>query len=215
MATMSSSGDRTVRDELLHAAVGLLDDHGPDALQTRKVSSAAGTSTMAVYTHFGGMRALIAEVAEEGRRQFDIALTGTADTDSGGRHVVLRRRLPQLRHRTAAHVSADVLHTSAPGSTRRGGLSRARRGGLSRAGRGQGQLQDQKRNDGRRASNLRRPTDPRCRAPDRARSRNFVNSTSLASIQAARSGGASALPRISWAKPRGQSVMLSQWDLPV
>jgi AcrR family transcriptional regulator len=60
---------------MLHAAVDLLDDHGPDALQTRKVASAAGTSTMAVYTHFGGMRGLIAEVAEEGLRQFDAALT--------------------------------------------------------------------------------------------------------------------------------------------
>jgi AcrR family transcriptional regulator len=60
---------------MLHAAVGLLDEHGPDALQTRKVASAAGTSTMAVYTHFGGMRSLIAEVAREGLRQFDAALT--------------------------------------------------------------------------------------------------------------------------------------------
>jgi AcrR family transcriptional regulator len=60
---------------MLHVAVGLLDEHGPDALQTRKVAGAAGTSTMAVYTHFGGMRALIAEVAEEGLRQFDAALT--------------------------------------------------------------------------------------------------------------------------------------------
>ncbi len=72
---MTSETQRSVRDEMLHAAVGLLDDHGPDALQTRKVASAAGTSTMAVYTHFGGMRALIAEVAEEGLRQFDAALT--------------------------------------------------------------------------------------------------------------------------------------------
>ena len=60
---------------MLNAAVGLLDDEGPDALQTRRVASAAGTSTMAVYTHFGGMRGLIAEVAEEGLRQFDAALT--------------------------------------------------------------------------------------------------------------------------------------------
>jgi AcrR family transcriptional regulator len=60
---------------MLHAAVGLLDEHGPDALQTRKVASAAGTSTMALYTHFGGMRSLIAEVAREGLRQFDAALT--------------------------------------------------------------------------------------------------------------------------------------------
>jgi AcrR family transcriptional regulator len=72
---MTSQTQRSVRDEMLHAAVGLLDDHGPDALQTRKVAGAAGTSTMAVYTHFGGMRDLIAEVAEEGLRQFDAALT--------------------------------------------------------------------------------------------------------------------------------------------
>jgi AcrR family transcriptional regulator len=60
---------------MLHAAVGLLDDQGPDALQTRKVAGAAGTSTMAVYTHFGGMQGLISEVALEGLRQFDAALT--------------------------------------------------------------------------------------------------------------------------------------------
>lgn len=72
---MTSDVQRSVREEMLHAAVGLLDEHGPDALQTRKVAGAAGTSTMAVYTHFGGMRGLIAEMAEEGLRQFDAALT--------------------------------------------------------------------------------------------------------------------------------------------
>jgi AcrR family transcriptional regulator len=71
---LSSTALRTVRDQLLHAAVGLLDVHGPDALQTRKIAGAADTSTMAVYTHFGGMRTLIAEVAEEGLRQFETAL---------------------------------------------------------------------------------------------------------------------------------------------
>lgn len=75
MATVTSQPERTVRDELLHAAVGLLDEHGPDALQARKVAAAAGTSTMAVYTHFGGMPQLIAAVTEEGLRQFDAALT--------------------------------------------------------------------------------------------------------------------------------------------
>ena len=71
----SVSSVRSVRDDMLHAAVGLLDDQGPDALQTRKVAGAAGTSTMAVYTHFGGMQGLIAEVAEEGFRQFEAALS--------------------------------------------------------------------------------------------------------------------------------------------
>ena len=72
---MTTQTPGSVRDGMLHAAVGLLNDHGPDALQTRKVAGAAGTSTMAVYTHFGGMRPLIAAVAAEGLRQFDAALT--------------------------------------------------------------------------------------------------------------------------------------------
>jgi AcrR family transcriptional regulator len=59
---------------MLHAAVGLLNEQGPDALQTRKVAREAGTSTMSVYTHFGGMQHLINAVAEEGLCQFDAAL---------------------------------------------------------------------------------------------------------------------------------------------
>jgi AcrR family transcriptional regulator len=78
MATMTS--DRSMRDELLDAAVALLNDHGPDALQARKVASAAATSTMAVYTQFGGMRTLIAAVAEEGLRQFAVSIA-VPDTD--------------------------------------------------------------------------------------------------------------------------------------
>jgi AcrR family transcriptional regulator len=72
---MTSQTQRSVRDELVHAAVALLDEDGPDALQTRKVASAAGTSTMAVYTHFGGMRGLITEVTSESLRRFDAALS--------------------------------------------------------------------------------------------------------------------------------------------
>ncbi len=82
MATMTSSQtERSVRDQLVHAAVSLLDGDGPDALQTRKIASAAGTSTMAVYTHFGGMQALIAAVAEEGLRQFAAALAVPQTSD--------------------------------------------------------------------------------------------------------------------------------------
>lgn len=75
MTSQTQSSVRSVRHELLDAAVDLLDENGPDALQTRKVAGAAGTSTMAVYTHFGGMQPLIDAVAEEGLRQFDEALT--------------------------------------------------------------------------------------------------------------------------------------------
>src|ERR1700739_4688729 len=78
---MTSQTERNVRDELLHAALDIPNEHGPDALQTRKIASAAGTSTMAVYTHFGGMPALIAAVAEEGLRQFDAAMTMPPTSD--------------------------------------------------------------------------------------------------------------------------------------
>jgi AcrR family transcriptional regulator len=72
---VTSQAERNVRAGLLHAAVAILNEDGPDALQTRKIAGAAGTSTMAVYTHFGGMSGLIAAVADEGLRQFDVALT--------------------------------------------------------------------------------------------------------------------------------------------
>lgn len=45
------------------------------------MAGAAGTSTMALYTHFGGMGGLIAEVAEEGLRQFDAALAAPETGD--------------------------------------------------------------------------------------------------------------------------------------
>ncbi len=105
---MTSDIQRSVREEMLHAAVGLLDEHGPDALQTRKVAGAAGTSTMAVYTHFGGMRGLIAEMAEEGLRQFDAALTVPQTDDPVADLFVVGGGLPPLRHPAPAHVSADV-----------------------------------------------------------------------------------------------------------
>ena len=78
---MTSQTERNVRAELLRAAVDILNEDGPDALQTRKIAAAAETSTMAVYTHFGGMPALIAAVAEEGLRQFDAALTTAPTSD--------------------------------------------------------------------------------------------------------------------------------------
>jgi AcrR family transcriptional regulator len=73
--------ERNVRDELLQAAVNILNEDGPDGLQTRKIASAAGTSTMAVYTYFGGMPGLIAAIADEGLRQFDAAMQMPTTSD--------------------------------------------------------------------------------------------------------------------------------------
>jgi AcrR family transcriptional regulator len=76
---MSPQTERSVRDQLLRVAVDILNQDGPDGLQTRKIASAAGTSTMAVYTYFGGMPGLIAAIADEGLRQFDAAMTMPSD----------------------------------------------------------------------------------------------------------------------------------------
>jgi AcrR family transcriptional regulator len=44
----------------------LLSEEGPAALSTRKLAAVVGTSTMAVYTHFGGMDDLVRAMVHEG-----------------------------------------------------------------------------------------------------------------------------------------------------
>ena len=60
-----------VRRRLLEAAALLIDEDGPDALTARRLAKEAGTSTMAVYTHFGGMPALVKEIVAEGFTRLD------------------------------------------------------------------------------------------------------------------------------------------------
>ncbi len=58
--------DPRVRTALIDEAATLLIEHGPDALTTRRLAAAVGTSTMAVYTYFNGMNDLRWAVAREG-----------------------------------------------------------------------------------------------------------------------------------------------------
>lgn len=50
----------------MHIAARLLVEEGPEAMSTRRIATDAGTSTMAVYTHFGSMSGLIREIVHEG-----------------------------------------------------------------------------------------------------------------------------------------------------
>ena len=61
--------DSDVRRRLLEAAADLLGEEGPAALTARRLAREAGTSTMAVYTHFGGMPALVRAVVADGFAQ--------------------------------------------------------------------------------------------------------------------------------------------------
>lgn len=58
--------DPEVREALIEAAAFLLVREGPAALSSRRLAEEVGTSTMAVYTHFGGMDGLRRALRERG-----------------------------------------------------------------------------------------------------------------------------------------------------
>src|SRR3954467_4749124 len=70
-----------VKERLVDAAIRLLAEGGPEALQARKLAAEGGVSTMAVYTHFGGMAALVDEVARTGFLKLSAWLAEVAETD--------------------------------------------------------------------------------------------------------------------------------------
>lgn len=65
-----------MRSALIDIAAELISEEGPSALSTRRLAAEAGTSTMAVYTYFGSMSALVREIVYEGfarlQRLFDL-----------------------------------------------------------------------------------------------------------------------------------------------
>jgi AcrR family transcriptional regulator len=69
------------RQQLIDAGIRLLEQAGPHALQARKVTEEAGASTMAVYTHFGGMNGLVDAIASEAFSRFAQAVTAVEETD--------------------------------------------------------------------------------------------------------------------------------------
>jgi AcrR family transcriptional regulator len=61
------------RDALLDAASEMLMLGGPDAISLRKLAAKVGTSTMAVYTAFGGKEGLITALFEEAFNRLEAA----------------------------------------------------------------------------------------------------------------------------------------------
>ena len=80
-SSAAASEGADVRRRLLEAAALLLAEDGPDALTARRLAAAAETSTMAVYTHFGGMPALVKEIVAEGFTRLDAHQAGVPHTD--------------------------------------------------------------------------------------------------------------------------------------
>jgi AcrR family transcriptional regulator len=66
---------------LIEAAARLLADEGRPAVTARRLATEAGTSTMAVYTHFGGMDELLVQMCQEGFARFGASLASPGLTD--------------------------------------------------------------------------------------------------------------------------------------
>jgi AcrR family transcriptional regulator len=70
-----------MRARLVEGAIRLVDEHGADGLQVRKLAAAVGTSTMAVYTYFSGMPGILSAVRAEGYRRLSTAVSAVRHTD--------------------------------------------------------------------------------------------------------------------------------------
>ena len=74
-------GDPRRPHRLVAAAAKLLAEGGPDGVSVRRVAAEIGTSTMAVYTHFGGKPELLRAVSVEGFRHLAARLAEVEPTD--------------------------------------------------------------------------------------------------------------------------------------
>lgn len=71
----------SARDRLVAAALDVLEQDGPTAIQARRLATEIGASTMAVYTHFGGMPPLIDAMLREGFARFAEHTRGVPHTE--------------------------------------------------------------------------------------------------------------------------------------
>ena len=83
MSTMAeeATSPGSVPERLVRATITLLADEGPSALKARTVASAAGLSTMVVYSHFGGIPELVRAVVDHGFEELGRAFTEAPVTD--------------------------------------------------------------------------------------------------------------------------------------
>ncbi len=73
--------DPALRTALLEAAARVIAEEGSAALSLRRLAGEVGTSTMAIYTHFGGMDELRLEVRREGFARLGAHMAAAAHSD--------------------------------------------------------------------------------------------------------------------------------------
>ncbi|MGL3806372.1 TetR-like C-terminal domain-containing protein [Paeniglutamicibacter sp. R2-26] len=90
--------NHSLRQELLAVTAELLDRDGPARVTLRDVAAAAGTSTTAVYSLFGGKAQLLTAVVDDGFRSFHDSQAAAAPDGLQGLGIAYR--VWALEHRT-------------------------------------------------------------------------------------------------------------------
>jgi AcrR family transcriptional regulator len=94
-------GNRTV---LIDAAARLVTEEGPRSLSARRLATEAGTSTMAVYTYFGSMSAIVREIVHDGFKRLQNLFDLVEPTDDPVADMALLGRVYRHNARSNRHV---------------------------------------------------------------------------------------------------------------
>ncbi len=108
-----------MRQKLLDSAARLLAEEGPAALTTRRVAAEAGTSTMAVYTHFGSIALLVEAVVEEAFTRLAEAMARVGRTDDPVADIAGLTRAYLANARANGNLYAIMFGTASLGPYRR------------------------------------------------------------------------------------------------
>ena len=86
--TPPASQPDELRERLVDAGLELLDRHGPAELTVRRIAEAAGTSTMGVYTKFGGRTGVLEAIYRQGFELLREALGAVPHAEDAIRHIL-------------------------------------------------------------------------------------------------------------------------------
>lgn len=86
--TPPASQPDELRGRLVDAGLELLDRHGPAELTVRRIAEAAGTSTMGVYTKFGGRTGVLEAIYRQGFELLREALGAVPHAEDAIRHIL-------------------------------------------------------------------------------------------------------------------------------
>jgi AcrR family transcriptional regulator len=92
------------RTTLIDAAARLVAEGGPRSLSARRLANEAGTSTMAVYTYFGSMSAIVREIVHDGFARLQHLFDLVEPTDDPVADMALLGRIYRHNAITNRHV---------------------------------------------------------------------------------------------------------------